>query len=144
MDNKTGSNHGFKVVRKCKKITGNIGNIIKPRTPFLARFGHPRTEKKVRKRSFPPNALFFTFPLGFADDFRRRSYPKRQKKALFGQRSYSKGPNHALEKVPKPTKHPVFVCVSTTGRPVSIGSNNGLPRSYHDLGLELVGSIGNS
>ena len=46
MDNKTGSNHGRKVVRKMQKNTGNSGKNIKPRTPFLARFGHPRTEKR--------------------------------------------------------------------------------------------------
>ena len=71
--------YGFKVVRKCKKITGNIGKIIKPRTPFLARFGHPRTEKRSENGLFPQR-IVFTFPLGFADDFRRRSYPKRQKR----------------------------------------------------------------
>ena len=79
MDNKTGSNHGRKVVRKCKKILGNSGKIIKPRTPFLARFGHPRTEKRSENGLFPQR-IDFTFPLGFADDFHRRSYPKRQKK----------------------------------------------------------------
>ena len=72
MDHKTGSNHGRKVVRKCKKITGNSGKIIKPRTPFLARYGHPWTEKRSENGHFSQR-IVFTLPLGFADDFGPRS-----------------------------------------------------------------------
>ena len=78
MDNKTGSNHGHNVVRKCKKNTRNIGKISKHGLPFLARYGHPWTEKRSENGHFP-RRIVFTFPLGFADVFGRRSYPKHQK-----------------------------------------------------------------
>ena len=54
------------------------------RTPFLTRYGQLWTQKG---------------PLGFVDVFGRKSYSKRPKKTLFYPRSYSKGPDHALEKV---------------------------------------------
>ena len=72
MDNKTGSNHGHNVVRKMQKITGNNGKNVKTRTSFLARYGHPRTEKRSKIGHFPQR-IVFTFPLGFADDFGPRS-----------------------------------------------------------------------
>ena len=55
--------------------------------------------KKGPKTVFFPNALFLRFHWDLPTIFAMGSYPKRQKKALFGQKSYSKGPNHALEKV---------------------------------------------
>ena len=46
-----------------EKTTENIGNIVKTRTPFLARYGHPWTppKKKVRTLSFFPTH-FLHFP----------------------------------------------------------------------------------
>ena len=71
MDHKTGSNHGRKVVRKCKN-TENIGENVKTWSPSLARYGHPRTEKKSKIGHFSQR-IVFTFSLGFADDFGQRS-----------------------------------------------------------------------
>ena len=57
-------------------------------------------QKKVQKRSFSQR-LVSTHSLGFADVLGRRSCPKRTKKNAFlgSPRSFSKGPNHALQKV---------------------------------------------
>ena len=55
----------------------------------LSRFGCDMVNygpRKVRKRPFVPTHCFFT------DVFGRNSYPKRPKKTLFNQRSYSKSP----------------------------------------------------
>ena len=46
-----------------------------------------------------PNALFLHFSWDFSDVIGRRSYPKTPKKTFVYQRSSSKVPNHALEKV---------------------------------------------
>ena len=59
-------------VRKYTKNTRNIGKIIKPRSPFLARFGHPRTQKWSKIGHFFQR-IVFTLHLGFADDFGPRS-----------------------------------------------------------------------
>ena len=59
-------------VRKYTKNTRNIGKIVKTWSPFLARCGHPRTQKWSKIDHFPQR-LVFTFPLGFADDFGPRS-----------------------------------------------------------------------
>ena len=72
MENKTGSNHGLKVVSKYTKNTENIGKIIKTWSLFLARYGHPRTQKRSKIGHFPQR-IVFTLPLGFADDFGPRS-----------------------------------------------------------------------
>ena len=37
--------------------------------------------------------------MGFVDVFARKSNPKRPENAFLGTKSFSKGPNHALEKV---------------------------------------------
>ena len=55
--------------------------------------------KKGPKLVIFPNALFLRFPWDLPTILARRSYPKRPKTPLFRPRSYSKGPNHALEKV---------------------------------------------
>ena len=57
---------------KMQKITGNIGKLIKTWSLFLARYGHPRTQKRSKIGHFPQR-IVFTFPLGFADDFGPRS-----------------------------------------------------------------------
>ena len=59
-------------VRKCEKHTRNIGKIVKTWSPSLARYGHPRTQKRSKIGHFP-RRIVFTLPLGFADDFGRRS-----------------------------------------------------------------------
>ena len=97
MDNKTGSNHGHKEVRKCKK-TENIGNIIKTWSPFLARYGPPRTQQWFKNGHFSQRIVFYTFP-GICRRFRPEVLSQTPKNGLFGPRSHSKGPNHALEKV---------------------------------------------
>ena len=61
MENKTGSNHGHNVVRKCKKNTRNIGKIIKTWLLFSHdMYGHPWTEKRSENGHFP-DALFLRF-----------------------------------------------------------------------------------
>ena len=99
MDNKTGSNHGRKVVRKCKNSRETVGKIIKPRTPVFGTLCPSMDRKKVRKRPVFPTHCFLHFPWDLPTIFARGPIPKRPKKALFCPRSYSKGPNHALEKV---------------------------------------------
>ena len=54
--------------------------------------------KKVRKRSFFPTHCFYTFP-GICRRFWPEVLTQTPKNAVFRPRSYSKGPNHALEKV---------------------------------------------
>ena len=44
----------------------NIGENIKTRTPFLARYGLTWTRKRPKTATFP-DASFFTLPLGFSD-----------------------------------------------------------------------------
>ena len=55
-----------------KKNARNNGKIVKTWSPFLARYGHPRTPKRSKIGHFPQR-IVFTFPLGFADDFGPRS-----------------------------------------------------------------------
>ena len=79
--------------------TENIGKNIKTWSPFLARFGHPRTQKWSKIGHFPQRIVFYVFP-GIC----RRFWPEvltqtPKKNVVFRPRSYSKGPNHALEKV---------------------------------------------
>ena len=64
--------HFWRFFRALLLITGNSGKIIKPRTPFLARYGHPWTEKRSENGHFSQR-IVFTLPLGFADDFGPRS-----------------------------------------------------------------------
>ena len=54
------------------KNTRNIGKNVKTWSPSLARYGHPRTQKRSNIGHFPQR-IVFTFPLGFADDFGPRS-----------------------------------------------------------------------
>ena len=84
MEKKQAEKHGHQVVRNPKN-TENIGKNVKTWSPFLARYGHQRTEKRSENGHFP-RRIVFTFSLGFADDFRRKS-SQTPKKALFGQRS---------------------------------------------------------
>ena len=69
--------------KKHKKHWENYQNMIS----FFGTIWPPRTEKRSENGHFP-RRIVFTFPLGFADDFRRRSYPKRQKRHFF-----ARGPN---------------------------------------------------
>ena len=72
MDNKTGSNHGHNVVRKCRKSRETLGKMSK----HGLLFGHEKTIQGPKKRSkigHFPQRIVFTFPLGFADDFGPRS-----------------------------------------------------------------------
>ena len=64
MDNKTGSNHGRKVVRKCKNSRETLGTSM---------------DRKRSENGHFSQRIVFTLHLGFADDFRRRSYPNAKK-----------------------------------------------------------------
>ena len=86
MDNNTGPNHGRKVVRKCKKH-GKQWEHYQTADSVFGTIWPSKDRKKVRKRPFSQR-IVFTLHLGFADDFRRRSYPKRQKRHFF-----ARGPN---------------------------------------------------
>ena len=59
-------------VRKYTKTRETLGKFVKTWSLFLARYGHPRTEKRSKIGHFPQR-IVFTFPLGFADDFGPRS-----------------------------------------------------------------------
>ena len=57
--------------------------------------------KEGPKTAFSPSPTHcFTLPMGFTDVFGRKALFQAAKNALLGPRSESKGPNHALEKVP--------------------------------------------
>ena len=97
MDNKTGSNHGHNVVRKCRKSRETLGTLSKHGLLFwhdIAIHG----PKKVQNWQFFPNALFLRFPWDLPTILARGPNPN-PKTPFFYPRSYSKGPNHALEKV---------------------------------------------
>ena len=99
MDNKTGSNHWSQCSEEMQKNTGNIGKL----SNRGLRFGHDMAihgPQSGPKSTLFPNALFFTLSLGFVDDFKRRSYPKRPNmrswpEVLFqgSQSCVEKGPN---------------------------------------------------
>ena len=72
MDNKTGSNHGHNVVRKCRKSRETLGKMSKHGL-FFGQDMATHGPQKGPKLAIFPNALFFTFSLGFADDFGPRS-----------------------------------------------------------------------
>ena len=59
-------------VRKYTKTRETLGTLSKHGLFFLARYGHPRTQKRSKIGHFPQR-IVFTFPLGFADDFGPRS-----------------------------------------------------------------------
>ena len=87
-------------MRKCNTNTGNIGEIVKTRTTFLARYGDPRTPKTVQKRSFFPTSCFHTFP-GICQRCRPEVLSQTAKKCFFARGSipkvlitrWKKGPN---------------------------------------------------
>ena len=82
-----------------KHKTQNIGKIVKTRSPLLARHGHLWTKKKGPKTVIFSNALFFHFPWDLPTFSAESSITNAQKRLFLGPKSYSKGPNHALEKV---------------------------------------------
>ena len=85
MENKTGSNHGHNVVRKCKKNTRNIGKLSKHGLLFwhdMAIHG----PKKGPKTVIFPDALFLRFPWDLPT-FSAESPIPNTKKALFRPRS---------------------------------------------------------
>ena len=84
-------------VRKCENARNN-GKIVKTWSSFLARYGHSWTRKKSKIGHFSQRIVLHISP-GIGRRFRPKVLSQTPKKALFGQRSYSKGPNHALEKV---------------------------------------------
>ena len=99
MDNKTGSNQWSQCSEKMQKITGKQWENSQTADSVFGTIWPSTDRKKGPKTVLFPNALSLRFHWDWPTIFAMGSYPKRQKKALFGQRSYSKGPNHALEKV---------------------------------------------
>ena len=97
MENKTGSNHGHNVVRKCKKTQETLGKYQKW-SPFLGTIWPSMDRKKVRKRPCSPTHCFYVSP-GICRRFRPKVLSQTPKNAVFDPRSQSKGPNHALKKV---------------------------------------------
>ena len=96
----------------------NIGNIIKSRSLDFARYGQPWTQKTVQKRSFSPTHCFYTF-LGNLQTFSAEGpIPNAPKRRFFYPRSCSKGPNHALEKVPnqRNTRYVLFSKIFYNGK----------------------------
>ena len=131
------------------KNAGSIGNIVKTRSPFLARYGHPRTPKRSENGHFSQR-LVLTVSLGFADVCGRKSCPERTKTPFLGPRSYSKSPNHALEKVPTsetPCTHtsalhnmfqPMIRMIRLVFLCCLLGSHQDLPHSHSSLTLLKV------
>ena len=79
MDNKTGSNHGRKVVRKCKKKRETVGKLSNRGLLFwhdLAIHG----PKNGPKTAIFPNALFLRFPWDLPTIFARGPNPNAQKR----------------------------------------------------------------
>ena len=66
-------------------------------TPFLAGYGQPWTQKRSENGHFSQRVVFFSFST-FTNIFRHGVLFETPRKALFHRKSYSKGPNHALEK----------------------------------------------
>ena len=64
----------------------------------MARYGQLWTPKTSENHHFS-RRIVFTLLMGFADVFRPQVLSQTPQKALFYPRSYSKGPNHALEEV---------------------------------------------
>ena len=99
MDNKTGSNHGRKVVRKCKNSRETVGKL----SNRGLRFWHDMAihgPKKGPKTAIFPNALFLHFTWDLPTIFAGGPIPNAKKGTFLPevliQRSYScvgKGPN---------------------------------------------------
>ena len=98
MDNKTGSNHGRKVVRKCKKKHGKHWEKCQNTNSVFGTIWPSVDPKMVQNWSFSPTHCFYVFP-GICRRFWPEVLTQTPKNAVFRPRSYSKGPNHALEKV---------------------------------------------
>ena len=78
---------------------GNNGTIVKTRTPFLSRYGQPWTQQTSENSHFSPTHCFYIV-LGICRRFPTSGPIPNGKKCLFlGPRSYSKGPDHAFQKV---------------------------------------------
>ena len=85
MENKTGSNHGHNVVRKCKKHKKHWEN-IKTWSPFFGTMWPSMDRKKVRKRPFSPTHCFYVSP-GICRRFRPKVLSQTFKNAVFRPRS---------------------------------------------------------
>ena len=79
MDNKTGSNHGHNVVRKCRKSRETLGKMSKHGLHLwhgMATHG----PKKGPKLAIFPNALFLRFPWDLPTILARGPNPNAQKR----------------------------------------------------------------
>ena len=85
MENKTGSNHGHNVVRKCKKHKKHWEH-IKTWSPFFGTIWPSTDRKKGPKTAIFPDALFLRFPWDLPTIFAGGPIPN-DKKALFRPRS---------------------------------------------------------
>ena len=74
--------------------------IVKTKAPFLARYGQPWTPKRSKNDHFAQRIVSH-FPWDNRRFRPESPIPNAPKKHFFYLRSYSKGPNHALES-PKP------------------------------------------
>ena len=94
-------------VRKCEKTQ----EIKEQRSKHGLLFSTilPSTDPKtVQKRSFSPTHCFYTFP-GIYRRFWPEVLPQTPKNTFIGPKSCSKGPNHALDKVPTSETPCIFV-----------------------------------
>ena len=97
MDNKTGWKHGLKVVSKYKKHKRHWEN-CQNMVSFFGTIWPPTDPKKVQNWPFSPTHCFHVFP-GISRRFWPEVLTQTPQNAVFHPKSYSKGPNHALEKV---------------------------------------------
>ena len=86
MDNKTGSNHGHNVVRKCRKTRETVGKVSKHGLLFWHGMAI-QGPKKGPKLAIFPNALFLRFPWDLPTIFAGGPIPNAKKRHFFRPRS---------------------------------------------------------
>ena len=79
MDNKTGSNHGHNVVRKCRKSRETLEKLSKHGL-FFGQDMATHGPKKGPKLAIFPNALFLRFPWDLPTILARGPNPNAQKR----------------------------------------------------------------
>ena len=70
---------------KIQKNKRNIWKFVTTRTPFLARYAHPRDPTTVQKRSFSPTHCFLHTSPGLPMFSDLRSYPKRPRRQFWAR-----------------------------------------------------------
>ena len=121
---------------KIQKMKETMGNVSKHGLRFSTRCGHPCTPKRSENGHFS-DALLLQFTSRFTDVFRHGVLFQTPKKTLFHQRSYSKGPNQALEKVLTNETPCIFQDIELRG--VSMTHELGLgPNKTADVVLSVI------